>query len=243
MPARSTKTNPGPLNKKPKAEPESHKEARSVSLRLKDATGNLIGKLMISRLTEFGSFMVSISSLIDEFRETLGVTKVVVTGDGAKWIWQFAGNNQITRTVLDWYHLLGYYVSLVDAAKGTKTAGRRERLERIGEALWNGRVAEVLEELKGLRCKSPAEREAKQNLSRYVDNNRAHIINYKWNWQRKRLVGSGAVEGGQQKSIHDRLKCSGMRWSETGADYMMAARCSGLNGTANYDVLNANLAA
>jgi hypothetical protein len=56
-------------------------------------------------------------------------------------------------------------------------------------------------------------------------------------------VGSGAIEGPQQKSIDDRLRGSGMRWSETGADRMIAARSSELNGTAERDVLNANLAA
>jgi hypothetical protein len=78
-----------PLNSKPKEEPFSHKEARSLSLRLKDNTGKLLSKLIISRLTDLGSFLVSIGSLIDECRD-LQITAIVLAGDGARWIWEFA---------------------------------------------------------------------------------------------------------------------------------------------------------
>jgi hypothetical protein len=232
-----------PLNKKPKAEPESHKEARSASFRVKDITGKLLAKLTISRLTELSSFLVSIGALLDECRETLGVKTIVLAGDGARWIWQFGKDNMISRTVLDWYHLRSYFVALRDAAKRGKTAARRERLEQIEDALWSGRVEDALNALKGFRARSVAEKKAKKDLARYIGNNREHIINYGWNWCRHKIVGSGAIEGAQQKSIHDRLRCSGMRWSEQGADYMMAARCTELNSTADQDVRGANLAA
>jgi hypothetical protein len=232
-----------PLNEKPKGEPNSHQEARSMSLRVKDKEGNLRAKLIVSRLVPLERFLNSISSLLDECRETLSLTKIILTGDGARWIWQFAERCSISRTVLDWYHLRQYITALSEASRGPASRRRRERIERIKDALWNGRVDEALGELAMYRGRTRQERQARKNLRRYVTNNREHIINYDWNWSRQKTVGSGAIESGQQKAIHDRMKCAGMRWSKTGADRMMAARCAQLNGTATSDVQTANFAA
>lgn len=231
-----------PLNEKPKEEANSHKEARSMSLRLKDGKGMVLAKLIISRLTDLPAFLTAMGSLLTQCRESLPDIKVVLAGDGANWIWQFAKDNQITRTVLDWFHLLSYYLKLVEACAFGKSAPRRKRLQRIKDALWEGRTDDALGELRGFRCRNSAERKAKNDLVTYIRNHREHIINYRWNKQRRRTVGSGSVEGGQKKSIHDRMKCAGMRWSEAGADYMMAARCSELNDTIQYDICYANLA-
>lgn len=231
-----------PMNEKPKGEPNSHQEARSMSLRVKNQAGDLLAKLIISRLVPLECFLISISSLLDECRE-LGLTKIILTGDGAKWIWRFAERCSIVRTVLDWYHLRQYITALVEASGGGRGAGRRRRLDRIENALWNGRVDEAIGEIDKYRARNASEREARRDLRRYVKNNRKHIINYQWNWSRYKIVGSGAIEGGQRKSIHDRMKCAGMRWSKDGADRMMSARCAQLNGTATKDVRGANVAA
>jgi hypothetical protein len=232
-----------PLNKKPKSEANSHKEARSMSVRLKDCKGSVLAKLIISRLTELPLFLTAVGILLKECKETIPDMKVILAGDGAKWIWQFAKDNAISHTVLDWFHLLSYYLKLLEACKHGKSFARRKRLQRIKDALWTGRTDDALGELKSFRCRNSAERKAKHDLETYVQNHRAHIINYKWNKQRKKTVGSGSVEGGQKKAIHDRMKCAGMRWSEVGGDQMMAARCSSLNGTIDYDIGLANRAA
>lgn len=232
-----------PLNEKPKAEPGSHKEARSLVLRLKDGTGKILAKLTVSRLTDLPTFLRSIGMLFDECRETLDIQKIVLAGDGARWIWEFGKSNFICQTVLDWYHLACYYKTLLARMGPDAGPCRWKRLHRIKEALWNGRVDEALTELAGLRCRNDEQRKAKEDLRRYVANNRDHIINYRWNRSRRKLVGSGFIEGGHKSSIHDRLKCTGMRWSEPGSDHTMAARCSQLNGTAEYDIRNVNLAA
>lgn len=232
-----------PLNHKPKSEDNSHKEARSMSVRLKDSKGRLLAKLIISRLTELPLFLTAMGKLLKECRQAIPDMKVILAGDGAQWIWQFAKDNEISHTVLDWFHLLSYYLKLVEASKQGKSFARRKRLRRIKDALWEGRTDDALGELKGFRCGNSAERKAKNDLQTYVLNHTAHIINYKWNRQRKKIVGSGSIEGGQKKTIHDRMKCAGMRWSEVGGDQMMAARCSSLNGTIDYDIRIANVAA
>ena len=44
------------------------------------------------------------------------------------------------------------------------------------------------------------------------------------------FVGSGAVEAGCKAIIGQRLKLSGMRWSERGADAIAALRCHDTSG-------------
>jgi len=232
-----------PLNKKPKAEPYSHCEARCSTARLKETGGKLLAKLVFCRLTDLSLFLASISSLLDECRESLGIVRIEITGDGARWIWEFAKKEEIPRTVLDWYHLLTYWLALVEAARKGKSSPRRERLERIREALWTGKAQQALEELQRFRAQNSQERKAKRRLVTYIKNNREHMINYGWHRARKRLAGSGATEGAGKHIIGNRLKGSGMRWSIEGADEVMAARCSVINGTSLTDMLNANLAA
>ena len=43
------------------------------------------------------------------------------------------------------------------------------------------------------------------------------------------MIGSGPVEAGCQVVVDHRLKRAGMRWSQAGADAILAVRCTLLN--------------
>ncbi len=58
----------------------------------------------------------------------------------------------------------------------------------------------------------------------YFENN-AHRMRYKWFRSRGLFVGSGVVEAGCKSVIGQRLKQSGMHWTVTGADAIIALRC------------------
>jgi len=230
-----------PMNKKPKDEDGSHREARSACFRMRDATGTILANLMFSRLTDLKSFLRDVASLVDECRETLDIHKIRICGDGASWIWDFATSNQILEQILDWFHLYEKALKLGASLHGTPTPKRRRRIQGIVDALWEGRVDQAEKLLGGLRAQDPVEREAKKELCSYLKNRRGAIRNYKWRKQRGLLIGSGAIEGGQKFIVGNRLKGAGMRWSELGADLVMAARCTVVNGTSDYDILKANL--
>ncbi len=230
-----------PMNKKPKEEDGSHKEARAACIRLRDRAGKTVAKLMFCRLTDLSEFLQALARLLDECRETLPLKKVLLCGDGAKWIWDWGDLQGIALHVLDWFHLFEKALEFRAILKQPVSPGRRKRVDKVIDALWEGRSDDATRLLRELRCKSRAERKPKKDLLRYIKNNKGRIPNYKWRRERKLTIGSGAIEGGQKFVISNRLKCSGMRWTEQGADFMMLARCAVINGTWETDVIHANL--
>ncbi len=81
-------------------------------------------------------------------RGVMDANEVVVLGDGAHWIWkiadtQFAGATQI----VDWYHASSYIWKAAGALWGDTHPQREAWAHQHLERLWEGKVAEVLEEL------------------------------------------------------------------------------------------------
>lgn len=71
--------------------------------------------------------------------------EVIVIGDGAHWIWTiaeqlFPGATQI----VDWYHASEYIWNAATAIHGDGTAARAEWAQQQLDALWEGRVADVV---------------------------------------------------------------------------------------------------
>ena len=63
----------------------------------------------------------------------------------------------------------------------------------------------------------------------YFENN-APRMRYRWFRSRGLFVGSGVVEAGCKSVIGQRLKQSGMHWTEDGADAIIALRCREASG-------------
>ena len=61
--------------------------------------------------------------------------------------------------------------------------------------------------------------------------NNAPRMRYKWFRQCGLFVGSGVVEAGCKAVIGQRLKQSGMHWTVTGADAIIALRCREASST------------
>jgi hypothetical protein len=66
--------------------------------------------------------------------------------------------------------------------------------------------------------------EADRELGYFLNN--APRMRYKWFRSRGLFVGSGVVEAGCKSVIGQRLKQSGMHWTVTGADPIIALRCA-----------------
>ncbi|MGH3295570.1 MAG: hypothetical protein ACRDP7_27615 [Trebonia sp.] len=65
--------------------------------------------------------------------------------------------------------------------------------------------------------------EAERELGYFLNN--APRMRYRWFRSRGLFVGSGVVEAGCKSVIGQRLKQSGMHWTVTGADSIIALRC------------------
>ena len=143
----------------------------------------------------------------------------VVVADGAKWIWNAVAElfpNAIC--IVDVWHAQERLWEVGRAVHGAGTARCRAWSETVCAALREGRVDDVLRELR----RHAGDKTAGQCVG-YVENNRSRM-RYPAYRERGLLIGSGMVESSCRTLVGERLKCSGMRWSRAGANDVMALR-------------------
>lgn len=80
----------------------------------------------------------------------------------------------------------------------------------------------MIESLRFVRKK--AAKEAAKTLMRYLENN-AQRIDYKHYLELGLMIGSGVVESSNRRVVTQRLKQSGMHWSNYGANAVIALLC------------------
>lgn len=159
-------------------------------------------------------------------RRGLGrAAKVVFIGDGAAWIWELArGNFPMAILILDLYHALERLHELCDGLYGKDTPWA-VRMKQTWTAMLKGdQVDEVI----------AAARRRLEDLSKPPDDPLAKQIAYfdhhrdKMRYQSYReqglFYGSGVIEGGCKSVIGQRLKESGMFWTEPGARSVLTLR-------------------
>jgi len=150
--------------------------------------------------------------------------ELVFVCDGATWIWKLVEHYYPHAVqIVDWYHAAARLERVAQAAFAANEVRQTWR-EEITEALWQGRVGEVIQACQALpRC------EEAQDAATYFSNNEARM-----QYARFRaagyLIGSGTVESGCKQIITQRLKCSGAQWTLAGAVQTAKARAAWLSG-------------
>jgi hypothetical protein len=153
--------------------------------------------------------------------------QVVFIRDGAAWIWElrrlyFAGAVEI----LDLYHALEHLHLLCEGLY----AGQKHWADKM-ESVWedrlkNDRVAEVIaaarRRLQQMGCGSGSSLESQ---IAYFEHHQ-HRMLYKTYRQAGLFCGSGVVEAGCRAVIGQRLKNSGMFWTEPGGKSVLDLRCA-----------------
>ena len=173
---------------------------------------------------EFG-WMLSLGSAewnVDAYAE------VVYLADGARSLWDQAERHFPKAVqILDYYHASENLWTLgralyrqEDAAE--KTRGDRWVKDRLASLLKDG-PAPLLRALNRRRGRTEAQREALRQARGYFGTNR-HRMDYAAYRAAGMMIGSGLIEAGCKVVVGQRLKQAGMRWSNTGADNILAIR-------------------
>jgi hypothetical protein len=155
-----------------------------------------------------------------------GAERRVVLGDGARWIWNLAGELfPGALEVVDLFHAKEHLSAVAKAIYGpTSDLGRAWARERHAE-LDEGRLDELLA---ALHIHADAHDEARR-CQEYVAANRERM-RYPLFRAAGLCVSSGVVEAGCKVVVGTRLKRAGMRWTLAGADAIIALRCCRLSG-------------
>jgi hypothetical protein len=163
-------------------------------------------------------------------RGTRGAGTVVAVSDGAGWIQELL-NEQCPEAIriLDFPHAVGY---LSRAAHGAFGAGSREAavwLDVWAPKLKTAEPEAVLAAIRALPASTAEAVEEKRVAVRYLQA-RQEQIRYAHFQQQGYPIGSGMVESACKLVVEARLKGSGMHWSPTNVNPLLALRgrlCSG----------------
>jgi hypothetical protein len=178
-----------------------------------------------------GDFMLKMRK--EAMRKGLArASEVVALGDGGAWIWkEFEVNFPMATRILDFWHLMEHVWALSHTlwGEGNKEAkrwaeGARALLKKKGGSA----LLEKLERLRNKR-KKKSERDEIDKLIRYLSDNRGRT-DYHQYMERGLDIGSGPVEAACKTLIGQRLKSSGMRWTEEGAEKIARLRAIYLSG-------------
>jgi hypothetical protein len=153
-------------------------------------------------------------------------SRCVVLGDGSAWIWNIATElfPQAIQ-ILDRFHAKEHLSNLGKIIYGADSERGRKWIHRRYDELDEGRLEPLL---KALIRHGPGHQEAFQ-CAQYFRNNLERIRYSEFHAQGL-CTSTGVVEAGCKVVIATRLKRAGMHWTESGANAIIALRCSKISG-------------
>ena len=151
--------------------------------------------------------------------------KVVFIGDGAAWIWELARVNfPMAIFILDLYHALERLHELCAGLYGADSPWAAKMKSTWTAMLKNDQIAEVIAATRRrLGDLGPQAEETLEKQIAYFEHHQDKM-RYKTYRDQGLFYGSGVVEGGCRSVIGQRLKESGMFWTEIGATSVLNLR-------------------
>jgi uncharacterized protein UPF0236 len=159
-------------------------------------------------------------------RRGLGrAAKVVFIGDGAPWIWELARVNfPAAILILDLYHALERLHTLCAGLYGADGAWAARMVQTWTAMLKNDQIGEVIAAMRRRRDDlGPPPDDPLEKQIAYFERHQDKML-YKTYRDQGLFYGSGVVEGGCKSVIGQRLKESGMFWTEAGATSVLHLR-------------------
>lgn len=151
--------------------------------------------------------------------------ELIFLGDGAVWIWNLVAKYYPNAVqIVDWYHAEDYLKNLAETAF-PDLSQRRDWLEDVTQALWDGQVEKVIGACQ--TCASSCE-QARRAVTYFYNN--AERMRYDQFRAAGYMIGSGTVESGCKQIVSQRLKLPGAQWTVAGAVQTAKARAAWLSG-------------
>jgi len=154
---------------------------------------------------------------------------LVILGDGAEWIDQTVQElfpNALR--ILDYYHASERVWAVANARWGEATAAAQRWAHSKLSQLKRGQVRQVMAAMRGLKIRSQEGQRVRSAAVNYM-RVRQGQMDYGQYQEAGLPIGSGAVESTCKQMVTARCKQAGMRWSEAGADAILALRSFVLN--------------
>jgi hypothetical protein len=163
-------------------------------------------------------------------RGVQGAEQVVVIGDGAKWIWNLAGLNfPGAIEIVDLFHAKEHVWELIKQLELDEKARLCYKKEWYA-LLEHGDITELTKKFAAFHATGDEQQKQIDREIGYFSDN-AERMQYEKFKGMGLFVGSGVIEAACKNVIGKWLKQSGMHWSLSGANNIIALRCAVLSGS------------
>lgn len=151
--------------------------------------------------------------------------QLVFVSDGVVWLHeQLKASYPQAVLILDIYHVM-QHLSQAAQTGISRSQARKAWLKSMYNLLISNRLDEVLSHLKGLSL-AP---DLWKSISNYLLSN-PHRMEYEAYLKQGLCIGSGAIESANKAVVQSRLKRSGQRWSQAGAQRVLNLRTCRMSG-------------
>ena len=152
--------------------------------------------------------------------------RLVFISDGGTWIKNWIEDAfPEAVSILDYYHVCEHLHQFANTVF-TDVEKLKKWTDEQKELLLQSKVMEVIDNIKQQDCKS---KEALSLINYYTGN--AGRMDYRaYKKTGVGIIGSGAIESAHRTVVQKRMKQSGQRWSNKGAQHMLNLRVLTMNG-------------
>lgn len=204
-----------------------YREMGCATLSFCDANGDMLSAIRFARSPEEhkATLKEMITAELRAVRDTRPDLAVVKVADGAEDNWTFlSGAIKEGVEVVDFFHAAEHLSGALGAAYGDGSKDARRRFVELRHILLeeDEGVEHIIESLAFLNRKHPR-RKALTRAIAYFRKHR-HRMAYAALKRRGLPIGSGLVEAACKTLVAQRLKRSGMRWSDEGAQAILTPR-------------------
>ncbi len=148
--------------------------------------------------------------------------QVALLGDGAAWIWELQRVFfPMSIGIVDFYHAAEHVTKLVDLIEDHRTQPGRKRRRRWVKLLLRGRLDAFHDQARA--ALPPEKLAAGEKALEYFEKNRERM-RYREFRQQGYFIGSGVVEAACKTVVAQRMKGSGMHWSQKGLANILSIR-------------------
>lgn len=192
----------------------------------KEGRGSISKSDYVAQITDCKDFIKRFEVRLEPCRGM--AERLVFISDGAVWIdnWKRDSFPDATQ-ILDFFHVMEWLGKCAEACL-PNIAQRAKWLEEQRRTLREETAGKVIQEVEKLEPPASAAAEKQAATLNYLKGNlhRMHYTEYR---EQGLFIGSGAIESAHRTLIQSRMKRSGQRWTNTGANRMLNLRVCSLS--------------
>jgi len=212
--------------------PSGHKEASVGVLSFYNADGDRLATWRMGRMPEPDKATTKawVEAELTHVRDQRPDLKVLAAADGAANNWTYLESLEPDEQVVDYYHTTEHLHRHLSLANGASTLDTQEKFREMKGTLLEEKggakivFAELrrLQESAGTLPKSATKKTGKRQPTFFERHHER--MNYAELRERNLPIGTGVTEGTCRYLVVDRLRRSGMAWSEAGGQAVMTLR-------------------